>query len=245
VIETPKVRPIIFSGPMIQAILNGWKTQTRRVLKPQPPADRDKCWVEYPHGQPMACYRSFPDGGSARTGLCECPYGGPGDRLWVRESFWTDRREPGVVIYDATPEWGKYRDMANPIRSTFPDDTEPSREEARRAMLPKFWSKKPARFMPRWASRLTLEVQEVRVERVQEIDELGALDEGVQDDGSVVGTMKESGKPPRTQEWSEGEARDGFARAWDGINRERGFGWDLNPWVWVVTFRRTSGPTEP
>jgi hypothetical protein len=169
-------RPIIFSGPMVKAILDGRKTQTRRVAKPPAKAvflPNDYWRIDL--DEPGTAYL---DDESGRLRIA-CPYGQPGDRLWVRETWWSDRREPGVAVYDATPEWGKYRDATEPIRSTHLDDTLTTREEARAAMLPKFWSKRPSIFMPRWASRLTLIVKAVKIERLHEISTADCLAEGI------------------------------------------------------------------
>lgn len=191
-----KERPILFSGPMVRAILSGAKTQTRRIVKPQPsPHLLEGEWIHPP-----------------------CPYGRAGDRLWVRESFSIDIRDPlNCVIYTATPEYGKYRNAGEVVRSSFPDGSLPTRDESRRAMLSKFWKSKPSIFMPRWASRITLEITGIRVERLQAITNEDARDEG----------------------FANGEREsesDAFRNLWDVINGEGS--WEANPWVWVVEFRR-------
>lgn len=195
-------RPILFSGPMVRAILDGRKTQTRRVMKPQPIArnGRVMCWkndydAEYfsTVGEPEGEFQ-------CRAKRC-CPYGGPGDRLWVREGFAYCPKDwkTGGVIYRADGE--------------------------NKHVMSFEW--RPSIHMPRVASRLTLELTDVRVERVREIsrDEIKA--EGCKvvalaygDDGEVVGFQAD------------------FALLWDSINAKRGFGWDKNPWVWVVEFRK-------
>jgi hypothetical protein len=201
-----KERPILFSGPMVRAILEGRKTQTRRIIKPQPTVIAGDKIMHIPYDQPGK--------------IILCPYGERGDRLWVRESFSTDTRDPlNCVIYKATPEYGKYRDTGELVRSSFPDGSLPTREESARAMLPKFWKGKPSIHMPRWASRITLEITGVRVERLQDITEADAIAEGYSVENEI-----------------DGDPIEWFAYLWESIN---GAGsWAANPWVWVVEFRR-------
>lgn len=212
-----KERPILFSAPMVRAILDGRKTQTRRIIKPQPEGIVD--------GNPYWHVGGFRTSGLSLNPL-ECPYGKPGDRLWVRESFKTDIRDPlNCVIYTATPEYGKYRDTGELVRSSFPDGSLPTREESERAMLPKFWKGKPSIHMPRWASRITLDITDVRVERLQDISEEDAIAEGCERRECCTG----SGRPIYPAVFA-------FRELWESIH-ERGL-WDANPWVWVVEFER-------
>lgn len=208
--------PILFSGPMVRAILAGQKTVTRRVVKPQPPDDATRVahialmppkmdgtceetwWVREDH--PML----------ARVPMC--PYGVPGDLLWVRET-WAE--VPTVcggteVVYAADFTDGS--DRAAGVKYT------------------------PSIFMPRWASRLTLRVTDVRVERVREITEDDIRAEGLDGshlmtDGFGVGIATFDG-------------RAHFAELWDTLNAKRGHGWSVNPWVWVIGFERAEYPRE-
>ncbi len=186
-----KERPIIFSTPMVRAILDGRKTMTRRVMKPQP--------EDYPYHHGLAVYRVAK----------KCPYGVPGDLLWVRET-WATTEQAGVHPSDAEMVY----------RATDPDwETMEG------------WQWRPSIFMPRWASRLTLRITSVRAERVQDITEEDARAEGFKD---VVGKYARGD-----------EARIWFAELWDIINAARGFGWDTNPWVWVIGFERVQQVIEP
>jgi hypothetical protein len=155
-----------------------------------------------------------------------CPYGQVGERLWVREAFSTDVRDPvNCVIYTATPEYGKYRDTGKLVRSSFPDGSLPTREESKRAMLPKFWKGKPSIHMPRWASRITLEITGVRVERLNEISEEDAIAEGCPID-----------TPDRfVPGYGAASASGWFSDLWESINGQGS--WLANPWVWVVEFK--------
>ena len=202
-----KERPILFSGSMVRAILSGAKTQTRRVIKPQP-------WFmpeAYDHGPQWAWAYSWPAwevGNGAVWGtkfsgeLAEqdyfrehCPYGVPGDQLWVRETW--------AALHPGTDDVMREVDPRPPICSLAYRAT-----DERSINGP--W--RPSIFMPRWASRITLEVVSVRVQRLQDISH---------EDGKAEGL----------------DSLDGFALLWDRINEKRGYGWQVNPWVWAVEFR--------
>lgn len=196
--------PILFSAPMVRAILEDRKCVTRRVVKLLPSAEHShklgpgQGWMLLDNGRFMA----------------KCPYE-VGDRLWVRETFGLDNKE-----YVKTYKHEAWRGQPDPSSAqVFYRDSEHDLS----IFPPGYW--KPSIFMPRWASRITLEIEDVRVERVQEITEDGAKAEGcapVIIDGFVeCGTRKTT-----------------FRALWDSINEKRGYGWDVNPWVWAITFRR-------
>lgn len=140
-----KERPILFSGEMVRAILEGRKTQTRRVIKPQPDSARNSVFVksgfETKHGYEI-----------------KCPYGQPGDRLWVRETW---------GLWDTDPKDGPERAKIF-YRAT---------DENRRDLRYQRW--RPSIHMPRWASRINLEITNIRIERVQDITEEDAKAEGL------------------------------------------------------------------
>lgn len=204
-------KPILFSGPMVRAILEGRKTQTRRVVNPQPDFRNGGCWFPtVPITLTGRMTNSLHYGTEAhfRKGapIDFSPYGKPGDRLWVRETWrvfggpeYEYQREQRTIIYAATAE---------------PGDLGP-------------W--KPSIFMRRWASRLTLEVTNVRVERVKDITHDDAIAEGCY-------RIEPCAEYPNGNAWG----RAGFSALWDKINAARGFNWDSNPWVWVIEFRRMS-----
>ncbi len=207
-------RPILFSAPMVRAIIAGDKTQTRRILKPQPPSDVgeiqsgffhptkiDRSGNEYPGERAFGAYST--DG---RWGV-KSPYGGPGARLWLRETW------APVSTFDPSPETGAlYR--ADPIYD---------------GMASFEWRWRPSIHMPRWASRITLEVTGVRVERVQEISEVDAYREGVVIPSHHAFT---SNRNPELRN----EARTEFQALWHEINGPGS--WERNDWVWVVEFKR-------
>jgi len=215
-----KERPILFSAPMVRALLDGTKTQTRRALRVQPldvlPMEGDKAgreWVGLMTREPK------PEGTVFR-----CKFGQPGDRLYVRETFgevydWCDHPEmPGAPTERWHIEW-KYR-----------ADGEPDRPHLEGAWTG--W--KPSIHMPKAASRILIEVVSVRVERLQDISEPDARAEGITDGGCVnCGDPEPCGCPNPSP-----DARDAYVRLWEEIN---GAGsWSANPWVWVVEFKRVA-----
>lgn len=201
-------RPILFNGEMVRAILDGRKTQTRRVVKSQPVPEpaRFELFCK-PDGLWVPCSTS------GKIGIFEpqdfwCPYGTPGDRLWVRET-WV-----------AASKWDDTRPRDIPEGEPF---CYPASEEQRGIS----WGKnRPSIFLPRWASRILIEVVSVKVERVQEISEDDAIAEGITEEQAM--------------EWYyDGPHFTGpFIDLWDSINAKRGYDWDANPWVWVVEFKR-------
>jgi hypothetical protein len=204
-----KERPILFSGPMIRALLAGTKTQTRRIVKPAPEADQELRTITGSSGfvYVMDCtpMRPFPE---ARRIRWDCPYGQPGDKLWVRETW---------GCFDA---WQGFHYAADHEGFGIGPDDDPDHipEHAVR------W--KPSIHMPRAASRLLLEVTEVRVERLQDISEADILAEGV--------TVDRVAKWCNTPWSSMPTLHHAWRVLWESINGPGS--WDANPWVWCVSF---------
>lgn len=224
----PKKRPILFSGPMVRALLDGRKTQTRRIVKPQPDSVKNF--------GPLTPYRVVAPPVEMPSARCEepirCPYGVPGDRLWVKEGWRYINHQTGprglevCIGYEADGDDLPHRPSLL---------TGPGWEE--RVDHWPFRSRRwPSIHMPRWASRLTLEITEVRVERIQDISEADAIAEGPGFVGKATGEVCESvashrlGRGPR---WKN--ARDWYADLWESINGPDS--WAANPWVWAVSFR--------
>jgi hypothetical protein len=206
--STIKERPILFSAPMVRAILEGRKTVTRRAIKVQPHIDvsGNFCVGRSNYGQDgygKPVIKHFING--------HCPYGKPGERLWVRETYFiNDFRDGEIpeaeradcqVLYraDGTPNWEGEEEL---IR----------------------W--RPSIHMFRWASRMLLEITDVRVERLQDISEGQAQAEGVQ------------GIPRCRSLFPTDDYRFPFKDLWGSINGPSA--WDANPWVWVVEFKRVT-----
>jgi hypothetical protein len=203
-------RPILFSALMVRAILEGRKTVTRRVVKPQPEHGIAPC--HYVAGGWAETDGNTPEGCRCNNGERRCPYGRVGDRLWVRET-WARSRNNWLYAADAVVSEG-------PQGNT--DDWDWDASIANR------W--RPSIHMPRAASRITLEITGVRVERVQEIENQDAKAEGFVD-------------PSCTRE-NMSLARDAFLKLWDTINGNRpGCSWSDNPWVWCIEFKRIGEPT--
>lgn len=222
-----KERPILFSGPMVRAIVTGQKTVTRRAMKHQPcrqpvmvPNGGANFWTNplYIQGAMM---------GSQNHG---CPYGQPGDRLWVRETWLEDPEDDGSWAY--TQYMGCKGSQLSDIPKRFqkPEHCIFRENWKGPAML---W--RPSIHMPRWASRILLEVTDVRVERLQDIREDQVLDEGIGDHRFDCDRPVEPDGYPACSCGSIGYI-DAFADLWNTING-RG-AWDANPWVWVVEFKR-------
>jgi hypothetical protein len=188
--DTPAARGILFSAPMVQALLAGTKSQTRRALRPQPG-----------------------DGADPRN-----PFGRPGDRLWERETFFAfGRWETRYNAKKAREEWA-FVDMTRQagLCWRYPgSDPDPAPQPGRIAGAAPAWHKRPVLFMPRAASRILLEIVDVRVERLQAISPADAVAEGVQAAHDPVLA---------------------YRAVWERINGPGS--WDANPCVWVVEFRR-------
>lgn len=203
-----KERPILFSGAMVRALLAGTKTQTRRVAKPVKHPDLGNLYspgaLVLEHEPQHVIDRA-------------CPYGQPGDRLWVRET-WMNLRGTGLEVVTGSRELYAYG--ADTPRGSYGDD--------QRKCFGLKW--RPSIHMPRAASRITLEITGVRVERLQEISMADALAEG-------VNVHHDHHEKPRTSIYSPVQA---YRDLWEQINGEGS--WEANPWVWAVEFKRLETP---
>jgi hypothetical protein len=230
-----KERPILFSAPMVRAILEGRKTVTRRATKVQPRIDAsgnfcvgNSNYGQDGYGKPVT--KHF-------VNSC-CPYGKRGDRLWVRETFallgnedgccidWQDNLVKGdergaARIYRASCPPGDYGLNQIPAKAEWKPDTEAMEYDGA-------W--RPSIHMPRWASRILLEITDVRVERLQDITYEQAAAEGVH-----RGPLREwcaSDEGGACHKYPVPAFRD----LWQSV----GGSWDANPWVWVVEFKRVT-----
>lgn len=217
-------RPILFSGRLVRAILEDRKTVTRRVVKPQPNAG--------PAGQMVDLGTAWGLLYGCLSGEWRCHYGAPGDRLWVRESW--------QAVVSGPPQIAG-RDRGIYPLDCKPSDLSPGEEVLYRAtdddgLSEQGFRWRPSIHMPRWASRILLEVTEVRVERLQEMTPAEAVAEGAWPDPDY--------QPGYRPDAHKGVCVDGdfivgrFRGLWDQLHAPRGYGWDANPWVWVIRFRR-------
>lgn len=231
-----KERPVLFSAPMVRAILDGTKTQTRRIMKPQLEIVNVEGLFQS-WALPMKGNRHLLYPNAKQQVLDKCPYGKPGDRLWVRESWQCLLEAHNCKVgYAATPDNWKNIDLEML--------TQEQDEQAWH------WAKKvgcaPSIHMPRWASRILLEILGVRVERLNDISEQDAKAEGlkaISKDGETIkyGIPDRDGLPGNDDlgwswtDWKSSPVK-AYSQLWERINGNGS--WDENPWVWVVDFKR-------
>ncbi|ELH4241263.1 hypothetical protein ROX22_003429 [Serratia marcescens] len=209
-----KERPVIFNGEMVRAILDGRKTQTRRVMAVQPESNqfgllRISDSTKHSDIGKYHWAESNATGTHQRSALFSCPFGQVGDRLWVRETF-AGHYLDDDQIQDIKDGRCKAKCLCE-YRADYGDDAE----------CADGWT--PSIHMPRWASRITLEITAVRVERLNDISEEDARAEGVAPSQHII-------TPP------EALYRVGFLKLWQSIYGEES--WNANPWVWAISFRR-------
>lgn len=217
--ELQQERPILFSGEMVRAILDGRKTQTRRVIKRQPISVEHHSAFQRPGLHTLHYF--------GQMERVKCPYGVPGDRLWVRET-WQPHVESGGEDYGIRYRADQCFRMAD-NNAEFHNkivllNGDPCEDKWR-----------PSIHMPRWASRITLEVTEVRCERLQDISYSDAVAEGTPDGSYAF-------NDPWIAESSAAEVKlHEFQQLWNSINSGDGVNWAANPWVWVVGFQVAEG----
>jgi hypothetical protein len=215
-----KEHPILFSTPMVQAILDGRKTMTRRVMDfPQSfiwnndyfknNYSFSKMFFDEIKNKNVAIFSS---NAGQFTEWFPSQYGQVGDRLWVRETWSVTRYLDGHYDQKDTISYRANNDK------------------------PYSCGWRPSIFMPRWASRITLEITNIRVERLQEITEEDAINEGIE----IAGKIKSSGEKVYKNYLLENnpftQARYSFQSLWDSINGKK-YPWSSNPFVWVVEFK--------
>lgn len=250
-----KERPILFSGQMVRAILDNRKTQTRRIVRicdaPITKAESDACRRQ--KGIPTNAVNvrlcggylkcDAPPGSATVSSRVPCPYGQPDERLWVRESFFVDHYNyypRGPFPKAKPPEIDD--NILYAADGTCCEQLGECDCEGKGAV----W--RPSIHMPRWASRLSLEIIRIRVERLQDISEADAKAEGIAEltkDGDVKKYAVLDRGDYSSTPWARmpTTAKHAFERLWKSINGSQS--WDANPYVWVVKFKRVTAPTPP
>ncbi|HIE8893569.1 TPA: hypothetical protein ACXP4G_002990 [Klebsiella pneumoniae] len=216
-----KERGMIFNGEMVRAILDGRKTQTRRIMAPQPADDIER--GIFPNPEAIGWKSSLRHKHGSTTAHF-CPYGKPGDRIWVREAFRVHSRATDVatLVYKAS-ERNSWTEQTRRVPVAV----------CNKPATPEKWT--PSLHMPRWASRILLEITDVRVERLNAISEEDARAEGIIDGGCLnCGESEPCGCAN-----PEPDATDAFAYLWQSIYGQES--WNANPWVWVIEFKRVEG----
>jgi len=230
--------PIIFSTDMVKAILDGRKTVTRRVIKPQPVFDgkywswkkSEKDWFSGVTYEQLISDKGllYPE----RT-----PYQ-KGDLLWVRETWWdlghmeNGKWQGRIESHTIKPRY--VASCPDPFSEGIGGIIQPVNIPWRQtSFLNSTWRKRPSIHMPKWAARIWLEVLDVRVERLQEITEKDAIKEGMYQEGFEIEISKYVDNPVEQ-----------FAQLWDSLNAKRGYGWDVNPWVLRYEFNVKQGSDE-
>ncbi|MGX3404849.1 morphogenetic protein [Klebsiella pneumoniae] len=210
-----KERGMIFNGEMVRAILDGRKTQTRRPVK-------------FPvHDKNLGCELAGNElaGELSAGNYLNSAFGKPGDRIWVREAFRVHSRATDVatLVYKAS-ERNSWTEQTHRVPVAV----------CNKPATPEKWT--PSLHMPRWASRILLEITDVRVERLNAISEEDATAEGVPPAGSLLPDYPGTFLTPKGD---FATAKVAFQRLWESIYGEES--WNANGWVWVIEFKRVEG----
>ncbi|HCJ2739963.1 TPA: hypothetical protein NQT30_004157 [Klebsiella pneumoniae] len=226
-------RGMIFNAEMVRAILDGRKTQTRRIMKLQPKPSKTRLgdfWFSSKKLESMVHVSDLAPGNSPIADYhlfiqehC-CPFGAVGDRIWVREAFRVHSRATDVatLVYKAS-ERNSWTEQTHRVPVAV----------CNKPATPEKWT--PSLHMPRWASRILLEITDVRVERLNAISEEDARAEGIIDGGCL-----NCGEPePCGCANPDPDATDAFAYLWQSIYGQEN--WNADPWVWVIEFKRVEG----
>ncbi|HBR3907413.1 TPA: hypothetical protein L9T70_004760 [Klebsiella pneumoniae] len=224
-----KERGMIFNGEMVRAILDGRKTQTRRIVKGTDGAVKF-CKEWDINGEEIFVVLGEKDhtGMNPVLGAISCPFGAVGDRIWVRETWSSDFANyyPNDRVWYAADNNRRLDiEVVDGVRGIYSPESD--------VHVPFRWQ--PSIHMPRWASRILLEITDVRVERLNAISEEDARAEGIIDGGCL-----NCGEPePCGCANPEPDATDAFAYLWQSIYGQES--WNANPWVWVISFERIEG----
>lgn len=256
-----KERPIIFSAPMVQALLDGRKTQTRSMVKVLRGLGRvtefgasDTTGYDWRFRDRRMLWNELRNDRLVQA----CPYSGPGDRLWVRETWrigaWNENTWQLAIDYKDGPckQWADVAgdddgEIFNHLWQQSTDDAIKALGNQERyawepGQSPCRW--RPSIHMPRWASRILLEITDVRLERLQDISEDDAIAEGIEGINQPTGgddyddLWRNYGLPDKDElyPWFSGDCIASFRSLWEATNGQGS--WGANPWVWVIEFKR-------
>lgn len=203
-------RPILFSPPMVKAILKDFKTQTRRVVKNQ----SDCNVLEYGHDWEI------------KELLAQCPYGKVGDKLWVRETWWKRPFLTSKDLRDGADTWPKFEYETEKLMAWNNDD-----------LRNYGWKRMPSIFMPREACRIELTITGIRIERLNEISESDSLHEGITSRVTGVKPFDLIYQIPNSPNYYY-SARQAYSALWANVNGKES--WKENPFVWVIEFQKTN-----
>ena len=222
-----KQTPMLFSAPMVRAILEDRKRRTRRIVKD--PAEMGCLTGDCPHEAPLDCIKEI-----TIYGATECPYGREMDRIWVREEFYQFGHWEAVVGAKTKGGRQKWKFVATKPDALY--DAPASFRKGRHSKDPATdaWHKRLARFMPRSASRLTLEITGTRIERLQDISEEDAIKEGV--DWKTCPITESTDSIVKGYGVRKIDYVGGFKKLWKSIHGSGS--WDNNPYVWVIDFKK-------
>lgn len=232
------MKPILFNTEMVRAILEGRKSQTRRVVKllnsncldffaghaDDTQGNSEDLMSRWEDKGLRICSNEYPEEGSE---IIKYLYGRPGDRLWVRETHYLyGRWQKNGLSKTGRQKW-KFKALGKGVKyfDCSPNNIATKKNETG-------WFKRPSIFMPKWAFRITLEITDIRVERVREIKWQDALAEGIKAeycckrrDCACLGLPIDN-------------PVDEFKNLWNSINKKRGYSWESNAWVWVRSFKQ-------
>jgi hypothetical protein len=219
-----KERPIIMSAESVRAILGRRKTQARIVINPM-------IFIEVDNGDEPPIYQDDPEFPEAYRKYGTNRYGAVGDRLWVRETYqflsMPDHEYPmDVDWYEGAPR--------HALENGYSKDSVVYRADSRGSDIP--WRSPMS--MPRWASRITIEITDIKVERLQDISEEDAIAEGVDMESSHASRCIDIKTAPYDNDLIKGSAiLTVFKNHWDSLNSKRGYSWKSNPMVRAISFK--------
>lgn len=224
-----KEKPILFKIDMVAGVLDELKTHTRRLRGLEKLNENPNAYHLFSQTPDIDGKFLFCANRNEGDLYIKCPYGKKGDRLWVRETWAAPEPYDDIKPSLLERENDEYSQLHISYKT---HDREPNY-----AFRGKW---RPSIFMPRWANRIILEVIGIRVEQIQNIKAKDCIVEGILPENGAWHDYRNG----RLKQWCLSDPRDSFRTLWDSINEKRGFGFDVNPWVWVVVFKLLNIKTD-